>query len=248
MITRLLAVVRHQTVLLRRTPGPVISYALMPPMIILLLAPIRAQLAPPGGSAIGATAAAALVMFSLFMAGVIAAGAVNERAWRTADRLRSTPVRGAELLAGRSLPLIAVLLAQQAVVFGFARAGYGPDLGAHWAALTGVGLCWAVCVLGCGTLLGVLVRSQAQLGVAKDVGALGLSGLGGTLVPVGVLPPWARSVAPFSPAYWAMRAYQGVLGAGAPGTALAVAVLLVVGLATFLAAVALAAAARSRSS
>ena len=80
---------------------------------------------------------------------------------------------------------------------------------------------------------------QAQLGVAKDVGALGLSGLGGTLVPVGALPPWAQAVAPLSPAYWAMRAYDGVLSPGTPGAGPAVAVLLAVGLVTFLAAAAL---------
>ena len=35
--------------------------------------------------------------------------------------------------------------------------------------------------------------------------------VGGALVPLSVLPAWARTVAPVTPTYWAMRGFRSVI-------------------------------------
>ena len=216
------AVARHQIVLLRRAPGPLVTYTVLPILLIVLLEPVHARL-DPGTPAIAAAAPGMIIMFALFLTGTIGDSLLLERDWRTWDRLRSTPTRAVELVAGKVLPLLGVLVAQQVVVFGFAAVGYGLDLAAGGWRLAVVGLAWAVCVTGCGTALGTVVRRHSQLTTVKDIGTLALAGLGGALLPLTLLPSWATAVAPVSPGYWAMRGYTAALhGGGVPIGAVAI--------------------------
>jgi len=218
---RIAAVAGHQAVLLRRAPGPLLTYTVMPILLTVLLTPVYARLDPGRLAAPGM-----VVMFALFMTGVIGDSLLLERAWLTWDRLRSTPARPVQLVAGKVLPLLGVLLAQQAVVLGFAAVGYGLDLG--WRVAV-IGLAWAVCVCGCGTALATVVRNHGQLSTVKDIGTLTLAGLGGALIPLALLPSWATAVAPLSPGYWAMQGYRSALAGRLP--LLSTAVLLGIGVA-----------------
>ena len=205
---RIAAVAGHQTVLLRRAPGPLLTYTVMPILLTILITPVYARLDPGRPAAPGM-----VVMSALFMTGVIGDSLLLERTWLTWDRLRTTPARPVELVAGKVLPLLGVLLVQQAVVFGFAALGYGLGLG--WRVAV-VGLAWAVCVCGCGTALAAVVRNHGQLSTVKDIGTLALAGLGGALIPSALLPSWAAAVAPLSPGYWAMRGYGTALAGRLP--------------------------------
>jgi ABC-2 type transport system permease protein len=156
------------------------------------------------------------VMFSLFALKVGAAQLLNERTWHTWDRLRTSPAGFGEILVGKSLPILVAIVAQQALLFGFAAAAFGLHPRAGWWALTACALAWSGCVLFLGVGASTLARSPAQLSAAGDVFALLTTVLGGALVPVNLLPGWMRAVAPASPGYWALDAYRAAL-AGDPG-------------------------------
>ena len=87
---------------------------------------------------------------------------------------------------------------------------------------------WALALLGIGTALGATLRSQSELNMAYDIGGVVLSALGGALIPLSVLPGWARATAPVSPGYWAMSALRSALQGQAGATLRAAAVLLAV--------------------
>jgi ABC-2 type transport system permease protein len=55
-----------------------------------------------------------------------------------------------------------------------------------------------------------LCRSIDQLGILANMGSLVLGGLSGAFTPLAPHTFWA-SLAQFSPLYWAMYAYQGVI-------------------------------------
>jgi ABC-2 type transport system permease protein len=225
---RIAVVARHQLVLLRTAPGPLLTYTVMPLLLTTLIEPVRARI---GGDTTPAIAAASgmLVMFSLFMTGVIGDSLLAEHAWNTWDRLRTTPVRAPELLTGKALPLLAALLAQQVVVLTVAALAYRLDLAAAFWRLLLIGPAWAICVVGCGTALATLVRSHAQLSAVKDITTLTLAGLGGALIPLSLLPSWARPLGPLSPAFWAMRGYASALEPHTGGLGAATAILLTLG-------------------
>jgi len=211
---RTAAVARHQAVLLRRAPGQVIVYTVMAGVLTVFTEPMTERLPAPGVTAPpGARAAAGMLVFcSLFMAGVAGAAVVDERGWRTAERLRSTPARPWEVLAGKALPMLGLLLTQQAIVLATASVLYPTGFAAHWPRLLAVGAAWSGCVLGLGLLMAAAVTTAAQLSTVKDLTALLLSATGGAVVPLGALPTWIQPAAPYSPAYWAVSGYLGGSG------------------------------------
>src|ERR1700722_5224544 len=216
---RLAAEVRHQSVLIARDPGPLIGYTVMGLLLITATRPLYAALSQfglgSGESGIDRAAAGMAVMFSLFALKVGAAQLLNERTWHTWDRLRTSPAGFGEILVGKSLPILVAVVAQQAVLFGFAVAAFGLHPRAGWWALAACALAWSGCVLFLGIGAFTLARSPAQLSAAGDVFALLTTVLGGALVPVSLLPGWMRDVAPASPGYWALDAYRAAL-AGTP--------------------------------
>ncbi len=212
---RLAAEVRHQRTLLARDPGPMIGYALMGLLLITVTRPLYAALGRliPGSASDGIDQAAAgmAVMFSLFALKIGAAHLLNERTWRTWDRLIASPASFAEILAGKALPLFTAIVAQQALLFGFAAAAFGLHPHAGWWALAACALVWSACVLLLGLGASTLARSPAQLSAAGDIFALLTTVLGGAIVPVALLPGWLRAIAPASPGYWALDAYRCAL-------------------------------------
>jgi ABC-2 type transport system permease protein len=212
---RLTAEVRHQTILLARDPGPMIGYLVMGLLLITVTRPLYTVLdrlsAAPGAAGTDQAAAGMAVMFSLFALKISAAHLLNEHTWHTWDRLRASPARFGEILAGKALPIFVAILAQQALLFGVSAAAFGLHPAAGWPALTACALAWSACVLLLGSGASTLARTPAQLSAAGDIFALLTTVLGGAIVPVALLPGWLRPIAPASPGYWALDAYRCAL-------------------------------------
>jgi len=223
------ALARHNTMLMLREPGPVISRLVQPLVLITLMRPLYLTAMHGSGGTIQVVTGM-LVMFSLLALSIVGAGIFAERGWRTWDRLRATPARTTELLIGKAAPALALLIAQQAVVLGFGAAVFGLRVPDPWLLALAVGA-WALALLSLGATLGAVARSQSELNVAYDIGGILLSAMGGALVPLAELPRWAHAIAPFSPGYWAMSALRGALTGQVAGTLRASAVLAAIALA-----------------
>ncbi|MCP2168451.1 ABC transporter permease [Goodfellowiella coeruleoviolacea] len=228
---RLGALVRHNALLLRRDPGPVLSRLCMPVLLMVVFEPLyRAAAGTTGEIAIRDTAPRVLVTFSMFAVSTVGVTMIAERTWRTWSWLRATPASAWELVAGKSVPLLGVLLVQQVLVLGLARIAFGLSILAP-PLLLFAGLAWALCILACGVLLATFAHSPTQLSSFADVGGLLLSSVGGALVPITLMPAWLRDIAPVSPAYWGVRALRAAVVGDGVATLAAVAVLLVLALA-----------------
>jgi ABC-2 type transport system permease protein len=215
--------IRHNTAVLLHEPGPLIGRLVMPLMLLLALRPLYEAAQGPDGT--GQAVVGALVTFSLLAMSIVGAAILSERDWRTWDRLRATPVRPLELMAGKALPVFAVLIAQQAVVLGFGVGVLGMPVAAPWLLVTACAA-WGLALLGLGTAAGVLARSYGQLSAVFDIGAFVLTTLGGALVPLDTLPGWARAVGPVSPGYWAAGALRHAAAGDTSSTLTGAAVLL----------------------
>ena len=218
------ALLRLNVALMMREPGPALSRLVMPLVLITLTRPLYARAL---GGAAGTTQATAgmLVMFSLLGMSVVGSAIMAERFWSTADRLRASPARRWELLAGKALPVLVLLLAQQALIIGYGRLTFGLDIAAPML-VAGTVLVWGVTLLCIGAAIGIFARSGGALSAMVDIGSLALTGLGGAFIPYAMLPAWAQAVAPVSPGYWAMRSLTGALDGSTGRTLTAWAVLL----------------------
>jgi ABC-2 type transport system permease protein len=60
-------------------------------------------------------------------------------------------------------------------------------------------------------LLTAVLKTANQLMAVVNLAAMALTGLGGALAPVDVLPGWAQAIAPLSPAYWMLKGFRAAI-------------------------------------
>ncbi|MFI6480500.1 ABC transporter permease [Nonomuraea sp. NPDC050663] len=223
-MVRIAALVSHNVRLRLRDPAHLVSYLVMPMVLIPLFRPLYGEAAQP--------VTGLLVMFSVLLMADVAMATLSERLWHTWDRLRASGAGLAELVAGKALPVLAMVLAQQVVLILYGMAVLGLEVrSALWIPAVAA---WSFALLGVGTALGTLVRSPGELSAVCNIAALAVSGLGGALVPVAMLPGWAQALAPLSPGYWATTGLKAALRGDPAGTAGPVGVLLAVGAAAWI--------------
>ena len=217
------ALIRHNTTLLLREPGPLLSRMVLPLAFLVTLRPLyTAAQGPAAGTA--QAVLSALVTFSLLAMSIVGTSLLNERVWRTWSRLRATEMRPVELLAGKGIPVLCALLAQQVVIL-VAGLALGVRI-ANPALLAVALLAWTLVLLAIGAGLGAFAGSYGALSASHDIGGLVLSSLGGALVPIAAMPDWLRAIAPVSPGYWAVSGLRAAL-TGNVATALGASAVLV---------------------
>ncbi len=215
-LSRIAALIRHNAIMLLREPGPLISRTVMPLGFDIILRPLDVA---TQGAARGTEQAVtgSVVMFSLLAAYIVGSGILTERIWGTWGRMRATVVHPVELLAGKAIPALVALAVQQFIVLGFGVLVQGMSVAEPLLLVVAV-LAWTLALLGIGAMLGVLSRTISEMSAAFDIGGIALSGLGGTVVPLSVLPHWVRATAPISPGYWALAAMRGAIQGSTTGT------------------------------
>lgn len=209
---RVSSLIRLNNALLMREPGPIASRLLMPLIMITVLAPLYKAALKGAGAQAGPsqTISGMLVMFSLLALSIVGSAILTERMWHTWDRQRATPAAAWELLVGKAIPSCVVLVAQQVLIIGFGTLVFGLKVADVGLVSIVVGV-WVFTLLCLGTALGALARSHSELAVFYDLGGITLTVLGGALLPLSMMPGWARAIAPVSPGYWAMRALNSAL-------------------------------------
>jgi ABC-2 type transport system permease protein len=224
---RIGAVARHNVTIRLRDPGQMISYVVLPMILMLVLKPLYVKAVDGGATQV---VTGLLVMFSVFAIAIAGSSILVERHWQTWDRLRQTRASAAEMLIGKIIPIFVVMFVQQSilVLYGCFVIGIPVPKSIGYIALA-IGV-WAFCLLAIGAALATLARSLGELGVISDVGAITLSSLGGALVPLSIMPGWAQAAAHVSPGYWALKMMQAALRGDGPGVLMPAGVLLVLGL------------------
>jgi ABC-2 type transport system permease protein len=211
---RIWAIARHNLLIRLRDPGQMISYLVMPMVLMVVLKPLYIR-AVQGGAVQVVTGL--LVMFSVFAIAIAGNSILVERHWHTWDRLRQSRASATEMLLGKTIPIFVLMLFQQSVLFCYGCVVIGipvPDSLGYVALAIVV---WAFSLLAMGAALATVARSLGELGVISDVGALVLSSLGGALVPLSILPGWASVLAHVSPGYYALSMMQAAVRGDAAG-------------------------------
>lgn len=205
--------IRHNTVLRLRDPGQLISYIVLPMVLMTVLKSVYVNALKEGELQ---AVTGPLVMFSVFALSIVGNSILVEREWHTWDQLRASRAGRTELLLGKTVPVLVLLVLQQVVllVFGCATIGLAVPKSIFYVVLAV--FIWGLTLLSIGAALATLVRSRGDLALVSDIGAMAVSSIGGALSPVSLMPAWARHIAPASPGYWAMSLLRTALD-GDPG-------------------------------
>jgi ABC-2 type transport system permease protein len=208
------AVARQDLRILRSDPAFLVVMTVMPLVVMAFIKPaFRASLLLNGVEGVNGAEQAVpgtSVMFSFFLLGNLGFGVFREHAWNTWERLRASPASTPEIMVGKVVVPLATLLVQLAVLFGVGGVLFGLHVRGSMIGMVLVIVALALCLVSLGALLLAVCRSVMQLNAATNIGTMVFAGLGGAITPLSVLPSWARTIAPITPSYWAMRGFRSL--------------------------------------
>ena len=159
---------------------------------------------------IGATA----ILFLLFSAMQGAALSIDERQSGISDRLMVGQLGALGMLSGKFIFLVTVGFVQAAIICGVAGAFFDVPI---LSDLVGIALaCLGTSVLASGiaVVLASLCKTQAQMNTVSTFVVLLLSAVGGSMVPRFMMPSWLQSLGTFTPNFWSIEAFYGILARG----------------------------------
>jgi ABC-type multidrug transport system, permease component len=151
------------------------------------------------------------VVNGFFVVGMTSFAFFAEYGWNTWDRLRATNATSAEIIAGKALPILAVSATQFLVIFAIGTPLFDLHSRGPLVALIPLVAAFAACLVMLGVTITALCRTVQQVNAFSMGGLVLFGALGGALVPLEVLPSWARSVSPATPTYWVMRGFRSVI-------------------------------------
>jgi ABC-2 type transport system permease protein len=205
----------HNWRLLIADPAPIMITTLMPiGMMAFLQGTGRAVLRQAGF--VDATGAELVVpgmavMFAFFGVAFIGTAFFTEHEWGTWERLRASRAGSLEIVMTKILPPAALQLGQLVLMFVAGAVLFGLTVRGSLAGVAVMMVVSTVLLVALSMLFVAISRTVNQLSAIVQMAAMVLPGLGGALAPVDVLPDWARTIAPLSPAYWMLQGFRAVV-------------------------------------
>lgn len=151
--------------------------------------------------------ASSMLLLFVFVTSMTAATALIEtRRLGVSRRMLSTPTRVAGIVAGEALGRVAVAVLQGVVIM----AGSALIFQVSWGNMVGalaLMVSFAAVAGAAGLLLGALSRNEQQAIAAGLLVGLGLSALGGAMMPLDLFSPTMLVVAHLTPHAWAADAF-----------------------------------------
>ena len=142
-----------------------------------------------------------------------AAALLQSREYGITRRLLAHPVTAGQILRGEALGRYGVALVQGLYIIVGTLLLFGVNWGDPVAAVAILAALAAVSA-GAGLLLGAVARSQQQAGALGIGLSIAIAAIGGSMVPVEVMPEGMRVVARFTPHYWSYEAFAEVVRRG----------------------------------
>jgi ABC-2 type transport system permease protein len=240
---RSFTIARNEVRVLRRDLSPLMILVVMPLIFVpIFRSTYRAVLVLAGvHGASGAEFAVpgAAVQFLFFLAPTVGFAFFREHAWGTWDRLRASSATSTDIVAGKSIPMLALGALQLAVVFGVGVVALDLHIQGSVAGVAAVSAAMLLCVVAFGLAITAVAHTMQQVSAIGYLGATLCNAIGGALVPYSTLPAWLRTIAPITPQYWAMRGYNALILRGEDFGAAVLPVAMLVGFAALFVAVAL---------
>lgn len=158
----------------------------------------------------GATA----ILFLLFSAMQGASISIDERRNGLSDRLMVGPVGAIGMLSGKFLFLTLIGFLQAAIICVVAILFFDVSLSGKYLPVGIACLGASMLASGLALLLASLCKTQTQMNAVSTFAVLLLSAIGGSMVPRFMMPGWLQDLGIFTPNYWSIEAFYGILARG----------------------------------
>ena len=212
---RIGVIIGHEVRVARRDPLPLMVLVVFPLITIAFLKPaLRPALVQSGHpDANGAehVVPGQAAMSAFFLVSLITFAFFTEHAWATWDRLRASAATSFEIVVGKTLPRVALGIAQFAVILVGGVVLFDLNIRGDALALVPLVIAFSICLVLLGVAVTALCRTAQQANSFGYLGMVLFGAIGGAFVPFNLLPAWARAISPATPTYWAMRGLRAVI-------------------------------------
>jgi ABC-2 type transport system permease protein len=151
-----------------------------------------------------------LLLFIFVTSMTAAAALIETRRLGIARRMFATPTRISTIVAGEAVGRIGIAALQGLIIMTGAALVFGVSWGSPGPALL-LMLAFSTVAGGAGMLLGALASTSQQAIASGLLVGLGLSALGGSMMPLEFFSPTLRVVAHFTPHAWAADGYAALV-------------------------------------
>lgn len=154
-----------------------------------------------------------LNLFVFLMALSSGAALIENRELGITRRVLAAPVSAGQAVRGEALGRYAVALLQGLYIIVGTLLLFGVDWGDPISAITILAV-YAAASAGAGMLIGALARTQQQAGAFAVGLGISIAAVGGSMLPVELMPPGVRMVSRFTPHHWSYEAFADVVRRG----------------------------------
>ncbi len=156
------------------------------------------------------------VMMLLFNLIGVGASLIEEKESGTLKRLFYSDIHPFSILFGKWFMSVLISIAQLIVLFIFAWLVFGLDITRNIPALFVMIISTALVCASVGIFLATVTQSRKQLHNLSTIIILVLAAIGGSMIPLFLLPGWVHQIAVISLNYWAIEGFYDIFWRNLP--------------------------------
>jgi len=156
------------------------------------------------------------IMMLLFSIAAIGGGLLDEKESGTLKRLLYSPLKPTDILFGKMGAALVLAILQLIVMFVFSWLVFGLPIFKDVTALLLMILTTAFAVSSFGIFLVAIAKSRQQLQGLSTIIILTMSAVGGSMIPLFVMPAIMQKIAVVSVNYWGIQGFYDIFWRGLP--------------------------------
>jgi ABC-type Na+ efflux pump permease subunit len=178
---------------------------------------------------IQSVAGTAILMLLFGVAGV-GTSILEEKENGTINRLLYSPLKGSTILYGKMLFAFFISILQLSAMFLFAWLVFNMDLGANIPALLLMIIATAFAVSSLGIFLAAIAKTRQQAQNLSTIIILVMSAIGGSMIPLFIMPAILQKIALLSVNYWGIQGFYDIFWRALPLKAILPKILILTGI------------------
>lgn len=164
---------------------------------------------------IQAVAGTAILMLLFSVAGV-GTSILEEKENGTINRLLYSPLKSSSILYGKMLFAFVISILQLTAMFLFAWLIFNMDLSVNFPALILMIIATAFAVSSLGIFLAALAKTRQQAQNLSTIVILVMSAIGGSMIPLFIMPSILQKIALLSVNYWGIQGFYDIFWRNLP--------------------------------
>jgi ABC-type multidrug transport system permease subunit len=170
------------------------------------------------------------IMMLLFTVTGMGSGMLMEKEEGTLKKLLYSPIHPTSILFGKMLATIAVSIIQLSVMFIFAWVAFGLNIFIDFPSLALMILTTAFACASFGIFIASIAKTRKQVESYSTLIILVMSAIGGSMVPLFLMPAIMQHIAVVSVNYWGIQGFYDIFWRHLPITDVALRALVLVGI------------------